>query len=59
MARRARIEAVLNTPEFYRCRECHSCWRLNEKFAYGKMEEAAYREGLTDLLSGHSGVKEN
>ncbi len=55
VARRARIEAVLNTPEFYRCREYHNCWRLNEKFAYGKIGEAAYREALTDMLAESEG----
>lgn len=50
--RRKRIEAILNTPEYYRCKETHDCWRVNEKFAYGKITEQRYRELLGELLAG-------
>ena len=48
--RRQRIEAILNTPGFYRCKERRTCWRINERFAYGKTDETAYRQALTALL---------
>ena len=50
--RRSRIEAILNTPEFYRCKENSDCWRANEKYAYGKITEQRYRAMLCDLLAG-------
>ena len=55
MERRQRIELILNTPEFYRCKEHHGCWRLNDKFACGKMDETAYREALADMLAESEG----
>lgn len=48
--RRGCIEAILNTPAFYRCKETHDCWRFNERFAYGKITEQRYRELLAELL---------
>ena len=53
--RRQRIELILNTPEFYRCKEHHGCWRLNDKFACGKMDETAYREALAHMLAESEG----
>ncbi len=55
--RRRRIEAILNMPEYYRCKEKHDCWRVNEKFAYGKITEQRYRELLGELLLGRHIVK--